>query len=265
MPGHSVKVGQVELVSLTDGYGEGEPNRVFPQSAMAHWREEFPELLDADELIHPRYGSVAVRSRGRLIVVDTGLQAEDGTLLRDMESKGVDRMAVDLVALTHLHPDHVGWNLTDGSPTFPNARYLVPRDDWEFWTRPEEPEEHIREQVLPLQDLNVLDLIEDGYEITNELKAVATPGHTPGHMSFEIGSGGEKGYLLGDVSHTPAQAHYTHWNPLFDMDNILSRETRHAVLDRLEEDGSLVAAGHYPDPGFGKYVRRDGRRAWEPA
>ena len=264
MPGYKATVGRVHLVSLTDGYGEGEPNRVFPQSAMEHWRKEYPELLDADELVHPRYGSVAIHSGGRLIVVDTGLQAEDGALLRDMERKGVDREAVDLVALTHLHPDHVGWNLTDGAPTFPNARYLVPKDDWDFWTRPPEPEDHVREQVLPLDELDVLDLIDDGYAVTGEVKAVATPGHTPGHTSFLIASSGETGFVLGDVSHTPAQAHYTHWNPLFDMDNVLSRETRRKVMDRLEEDGALVSAGHYPDPGFGRYVRQGGRRAWAP-
>ncbi len=68
-----------------------------------------------------------MRSGGKLIIVDTGLQAPDGILMEDMKAKGVNREEVDLVVFTHLHPDHVGWNLTDCKPTFPNARYLIPQ------------------------------------------------------------------------------------------------------------------------------------------
>lgn len=68
-------------------------------------------------------------------IVDTGLQVPDGTLLEDMKRKGVDRNAVDLVVFTHLHPDHVRWDLVEGQHTFPNARYLLPRRDWDHWTQ----------------------------------------------------------------------------------------------------------------------------------
>ena len=121
MPGYSATVGNVELVSLTDGEGAGPPTAVFAASTIEQWREDYPELLDANEMIHPRYGCLAIRSSGKLIVVDTGLNGPDGKLLDEMKEKGVDSAAVDLVVLSHLHPDHVGWNLTDGSPTFPNA------------------------------------------------------------------------------------------------------------------------------------------------
>ena len=106
----------------------------FPDTDIEQWRE-FPELLDSDEQINVRFGATAVRSGGKLIMIDTGLQDVDGTLLKDMEQKGVDRKAVDLVVFTHLHADHVGWNFTDGKPNFPNARYLVSRRDWEHWTQ----------------------------------------------------------------------------------------------------------------------------------
>ena len=206
---------------------------------------------------------MAVRSSGRLILVDTGLQAPDGTLLEDMRRKGVDREAVDIVVMTHLHGDHVGWNLTDGKPTFPRARYLVSRSDWEYWTRPEVQVAPIRDQVMPLDDLRILDLIEGEYSITDELTTLPTPGHTPGHISLVINSGGQRGFILGDVAHSPAQSHYTDWNPTFDIEQDLSRKTRHQVLDRLEADGSLVSAGHFPDPGFGRFVRSAGRRIWQ--
>ena len=192
MPGFKATVGHVEMVSLTDGHGASTPAALFAESSVEQFRSEYPELLDQDEKVHPRYGSVAVRSKGKLIIVDTGLRAEDGTLLKDMAAKGVDRDAVDLVVMTHLHRDHVGWNLSDGRPTFPKARYLIPKADWDFWTQPSiaDKQEYLRSQVMPLRDLNVLDLIEGKYEITAELTAVDTPGQTPGHISVRIGSAG---------------------------------------------------------------------------
>ena len=265
MADHTVSVGNVEIVSLSDGHGEMAPTEVFADSSIEQWRSEFPELLDGVGHIHPRFGSAAIRSSGKLLIVDTGLQAPDGTLLEEMRAKGVDRDAVDIVVLTHLHGDHVGWNLTDGRPTFPRARYLVSRADWEYWTGPEvrEGAPHIGEQVLPLQDLDILDLIEGEHEITDELTAVPTPGHTPGHISVAVASRGERGFILGDVAHSPAQAHFTEWSPVFDVDPVQSLRTRRETLGRLEMEGTLVSAGHFPDPGFGRFVRVEGRRVWQ--
>ena len=205
MAAYKTTVGNVELVSLMDGQGGGRPTDVFPDSTLEQWRE-YPDLLDREGNLHPRYGSVAVSSGGRLIVVDTGIGAPDGTLLGDMARKGVDRNAVDLVVTTHIHPDHVGWNLTDGQPTFPNARYLMPRVDWEYWTQPSvmEGAPHVKAQAMPLKGLDVLDLIEGEYAITDELTGISTPGHTPGHISIAIVSAGCRDFILGDVAHSPA-------------------------------------------------------------
>ena len=213
MTEHSLTIGNVELVSLTDGGMGPAPTDVFPDSTMDAWRSDFPGLLDADGNIRLRLGSLAVRSGGKLIIVDTGMQFPDssGTMMTDMAEKGIDREAVDLVVSTHLHPDHVGWNLTNGEPTFPNARYLVPRTDWDYWTQPDVLAEaaHVQEQVLPLDKLNVMDLIADDYSITDDLTSVATPGHTPGHISIVIVSAGERGFILGDVAHSPAEVSRT--------------------------------------------------------
>ena len=263
MPGHSLTIGNVELVSLSDGMPARSPFMPFPETTIEQWRE-FPELLDAEEQIHSRYGTTAIRSSGKLIIVDTGLQAPDGTLLEDMQRKGVDRNDVDLVVFTHLHPDHVGWNLTNGQPNFPKARYLASRRDWDHWTQESvvAGAPHITDQVLPLNELRIMDLIDDDYRITDELTTVPTPGHTPGHISIIVASQGQRGYILGDVAHTPAQAHYTDWNPIFDVFPDQARNTRHSVMDMLEAEGILVSAGHFPDPGFGRFVRVEGRRQW---
>lgn len=264
MPDFKINVGNVELISISDGFPLRSPLMPFPDTTIEQWRE-FPELMVSPDEVRSRYGTTAVRSGGKLIIVDTGLQAPDGALLEDMSKKGVDREAVDLVVFTHLHPDHVGWNLTNGRPTFPNARYLVPRKDWDYWTQPSvvATAEHITNQVLPLKELNIMDLMEDDYKITDELTTVSTPGHTPGHVSIVIASQGERGYILGDVAHSPAQAHYTDWSPIFDVEPEVSRKTRHEVLDMLEAEGILVSAGHFPDPGFGRFMRGESRRVWQ--
>ncbi|MCE2501734.1 MAG: MBL fold metallo-hydrolase [Dehalococcoidia bacterium] len=263
MPSYTTSVGNVELLCLNDGMPIRDPLMPFPDTTIEQWRE-FPELLNEHDQIRSRYGTTGVRSQGKLIIVDTGLQAPDGTLMSDMQAKGVDPEAVDLVVFTHLHPDHVGWNLTGGKPNFPNARYLVPRKDWDYWTQPDvlAGATHVRDQVVPLEGLGYIDLIDDDYRITDELTTVGTPGHTPGHVSIMIASGGERGYILGDVAHNPAQAHYTDWCPIFDIQPDVSRSTRHSVLDMLENERILVSAGHFPDPGFGHFVRVEGRRSW---
>ena len=90
-----------------------------------------------------------------------------------------------------------------------------------------------------------------------------TPGHTPGHNSIKVVSQGEHAFILGDVAHSPAQAHYTDWNPEFDIIPDDAKATRHKVLDMLESEGTLVSAGHFPDPGFGRFVRGEERRYWQ--
>ncbi len=242
------------------------PTEAFPASDMDIWRSEYSDLLDGAGQIHPRFGSFAVRSGGKLILVDTGLGGPDGKLLNDLEANGVEREAVDLVVLTHIHPDHVGWNLSDGSPTFPNARYLVTKTDWDHWTQPEVRAQapHVDAQMIPLEGLNVLDLIEGEYSVTDDLTTLPTPGHTPGHISIAVASGGERAFILGDVAHTPAQAQYTDWSPVFDVDPDQARRTRRSILDRLEIDGTLVASGHFPHPGYGRFTRSGDRRIWQP-
>ena len=266
MAGARLTVGGVEIVSVSDGQGDMNPTEAFPASAMEIWRSEYADLVDEAGMIHPRFGSFVLRSGGRLVLVDTGLGGPDATLLSGLGSTGVEREAIDLVVLTHIHPDHVGWNLLDGNPTFPNARYLVTKTDWDHWTRPEVRSQapHVDAQMIPLEELNVLDLIEGEYSVTGDLTTLPTPGHTPGHISLVVSSGGESVFILGDVAHSPAQAQYTDWSPVFDTDPDQARETRWAILDRLESEGALVASGHFLGPGYGRFTRSGGRRIWRP-
>jgi glyoxylase-like metal-dependent hydrolase (beta-lactamase superfamily II) len=176
------------------------------------------------------------------------------------------------VALSHLHPDHVGGNVQrDGDEqrlTFPLARYLVPEADWTaFHLR--EVQQHfpfsfVEETITPLQTLGALELIAGDHALTEELTLRPAPGHTPGHMTLHVKSQGQRALLVADALLHPAQVTEPDWSSMFDMDPDQDRLTRHRLLDQLETEGTLFAASHFPDPGFGRVERSKGRRYWVP-
>jgi glyoxylase-like metal-dependent hydrolase (beta-lactamase superfamily II) len=264
-----IRIGNVEVLSLSDTEAAFPPANFFPAVPASAWRSHRRYLGD-DGNLHVNVGCFAVRSSGRTIMVDTGYGASVmGRLFTEMRDKGVSVEEVSTVVFTHLHPDHVGWNmLTEGGrsrPAFPNARYRMTRADFDFFTSAQSLDNfpYIKDQVLPLVDRGLIDFVEPETDITPELRVWSTPGHTPGHISILINSAGEKGVILGDVAHTPVQAHQTDWNPGFDVIQEQSQATRHAVFDRIEQEGMTLVAGHFPRPGFGKLVRVRRRRIWQ--
>jgi glyoxylase-like metal-dependent hydrolase (beta-lactamase superfamily II) len=116
--------------------------------------------------------------------------------------------------------------------------------------------------VWPLEQLGLVELMHGEHSITPELTAVPTPGHTPGHVSILVTSGGERALVLGDAAHTPVQFQEPDWVSRADMDPELTRQTRRALVERLEREEILVAAGHFEAPGFGRIVRLEGKRYW---
>ena len=259
----TIKVGDVEIIAVSDGYGDMDPLMVFTDSSVEDW-SHYPELTDDQGHIHPRFGTTVIRVRGKTIIVDTGLQGADATLLEQLKEIAISPSQVDMVLITHLHPDHVGWNISDGKPTFRKATYYAPKLDWDYWTQPEilKNADHVKNQVIPLMNDGQLVLMDKEFDVIPEISTLYSPGHTPGHTSFLITSNNECFVVLGDVAHTPAQAHHTDWNPIFDINGDLSRETRNRLVTRFEEDNTLVSAGHFPYPGFGRFVMRNGRRTW---
>ncbi len=108
-----------------------------------------------------------------------------------------------------------------------------------------------------------MELMEGEQALTSELTTLPTPGHTPGHMSIMITSQGHRGLILGDVLHNTVQVDQTDWVSRADIDPEQTRVTRRSVMERLEREGTLVAAVHLPAPGFGRVVRLEGRRYWQ--
>ncbi len=272
-----IRVGNVEIMQLSDGMLEFDLCNFFPTIPGENWHG-YESNLTAEHKVRFNLGSYLIRSGGRNILVDTGLGPRPadtpdvpwGELLRDFEAKNVRVDDIDMVVMTHLHRDHVGWNLKkEGGryvPTFPKARYWMSRKDWDACHQPDvQPTRfpNAPECVWPLQDLGLIEFMDGEHSITSELTAVPTPGHTPGHVSIMVTSKGERALVLGDAAHNPVQLQETDWVSRADMDPEITRQTRRVLFERLEREQILVAAGHFEAPGFGRVVRLDGRRYWQ--
>jgi glyoxylase-like metal-dependent hydrolase (beta-lactamase superfamily II) len=263
-----VSVGSATIIALSDTEQPYGARDIYPdvsEEALAPYRD----LLTADGAILLNFGCYAIRADGRTVLVDTGWgPGAQGRLMDELQAAGIRPEEVDAVAFTHLHGDHIGWNVVrDGDELrlrFPRARYLVPEADWRHYSAQTEPSALFKEQVVPLETLGVMDLVGGDHAISPSVTTVATPGHTPGHMSIAISSGGEHGFILGDVAISVIEAHETDWANSFDSDREMARRTRHAVLDRLERDRALVGASHFPKPGLGRFRRDGDRRYWAP-
>ena len=276
MPGR-ITVGNVDIVAVLDMVPPArEPNMMFPTTSSQDW-DSHQDCLEEGQL-QLYYLHFFLRSQGKVIMVDTGMGPgphpdrgnRTGDLVNQLKSRGVETGDVDVVAHTHLHGDHVGWNVdysgSQPAPTFPKARYLVPRLDWEYFTKPDVigSAPQVTNSVIPLEGMGVMDLVDSEYDITDEVKTLSAPGHTPGHMVIVVTSQGEKAMVVGDLLHSKAQVARPDWTAGVDTDKEASRSNRERILDDAEAEGFVIAAGHFhPDDHIGKVVRLDGRRYWQ--
>jgi glyoxylase-like metal-dependent hydrolase (beta-lactamase superfamily II) len=277
MAGNKVRVGNVEIISLSDGLLEFDLRNFFPTIPERNW-QPYEKYLTPERKVRFNLASFLVRSEGHNILVDTGLGPKPadspetpwGELMNDFKAHNISPEDIDMVVMTHLHRDHVGWNLQSPSgkyePTFPKARYWMSQKDWEACHQPEIQRDRFPNAptcVWPLADLGLIEFMEGEHALTSELTAIPTPGHTPGHMSIMISSQGERALILGDAAHNPAQVQETDWVSRADMDSEQARVTRRSIMERLEQEDILLAAGHFPAPGFGTIARIEGRRYWQ--
>lgn len=179
---------------------------------------------------------------------------------------GVSPTQVDIVVCTHLHIDHVGWNtqLINGrwSPTFPNARMLIAREEYEHWRAQDGDPIHrqvFADSVQPVWDANLVDLVEPDHKICAEVSLAPTPGHTPGHVSVQICSNGAKAVITGDVIHHPMQVARPQWCSRADHDQTRSTETRRRLIEQCAEDDVLMIGTHFVAPTAGRVRREDDR------
>ena len=216
---------------------------------------------------------------GVRVLVDSGLADQallrhemnvQGLLLECLDEAKVEPASVDFVVHTHLHFDHVGWNTRpEGGghvPTFPNAKHLIQRSDCAYWAEQPRglPGPDVERHIRPLEAAGMIELLDGESELTPEIAIVPAYGHTPGHQVVRIASAGEAAYILGDSCHIAMQVCEPGWSDRADLDHEQGDATRAALMQRIDDEAAIVIGGHFPFPGLGRRVARNGRCSFEP-
>jgi glyoxylase-like metal-dependent hydrolase (beta-lactamase superfamily II) len=232
-----------------------------------------PHYADEHGHILLSFHAFVVATPTKRILVDTcigenkerGLPGADRLktpFLANLKEAGYGPDAIDTVVCTHLHIDHVGWNtiLVNGRwiPTFPKARFLIDKDEFQHWKTQETDTIHrqvFADSVAPVWDAGLVDLVRSDHRICDEVRLVPTPGHTPGHVSVQIVSKGEEALITGDMIHHPCQFAHPDWSTMFDHDAEQSSRTRRNMFARLADRPILVLGTHFMAPTAGRVIR----------
>ncbi|HEV2703701.1 MAG TPA: MBL fold metallo-hydrolase [Steroidobacteraceae bacterium] len=220
------------------------------------------------------FQAFVVKAGNRRIMIDTCIGADRErqfpvfsrmrtTFMEDLASLGISPTDIDTVLCTHLHFDHVGWNthLVNGRwvPTFPKARYLFSRKEYDHWQMLRETGgyhgiNHMSDAVDPVVEAGLVDFIPHDYAISDEIRLMPTPGHTPGHVSVHIKSQGQEAVITGDMMHHPIQVALPEHAATFDMDKPAGARTRVEFVNSFKGKPVLIIGSHFAHPGAGYIV-----------
>jgi glyoxylase-like metal-dependent hydrolase (beta-lactamase superfamily II) len=274
----NLTVGNISISRVVETEGPFlQPQQLLPDAkaevieSHKHWLA--PHFLAPDGMFIMSIHTYVVRTKHHTILVDTcvGNDKErslfpawsrmQGPYLQTMASAaGIKPEQVDYVLCTHLHVDHVGWNtrLVNGKwvPTFPNAKYLFARKEWEFWKGEYEAgreagDGSIADSVIPIVEAKKAVIVEGDHAIDDQVWLEPTPGHTPGHVCVHVKDGGKEAIMTGDMMHHPVQFAEPQWSSGFCTDPRQSAATRRAFLERNCDNGKLIMAAHFATPTVG--------------
>jgi glyoxylase-like metal-dependent hydrolase (beta-lactamase superfamily II) len=269
------KVGQYECTSLSDGA------RTFPMPDTFVKNVPKAEALAAGEAAHMPKGMVTVpfnpqviNTGSKLILIDTGFgplpNQPVGRLVDNMKAAGIDPKQIDMVIMSHLHPDHTnGIKAPDGSMVFTNAEIKVPAVDLAFWMSAENAAKAESNPMMKGYFANVRKVYSDGLdkkvtqykwgdEVAPGITAIDTHGHTPGHTAFAVASGSARVLVQSDVTNIPEFfLRNPNWHVAFDIDPETAAKTRHKFYDMAAAEKALVVGFHFSFPSMG-YVEKAG-------
>jgi glyoxylase-like metal-dependent hydrolase (beta-lactamase superfamily II) len=269
-------VGDVRMTRIVESETVGGTRFILPQVGPDAVRARpwlVPSFATPEGRLKMSIHALVVDTPTGRIVVDTGL-GNDKTgravpvwndlhtpFLDNMTAAGFAPESIDMVLCTHLHVDHVGWNtrLVDGHwvPTFPNARYVFGRHEYDHWKAHSDRPEHravFDDSVQPIVDAGLADFVASDQQLSDEITLIPTPGHSPGHMSVHIQSAGAEALLTGDAAHHPIQMAHLAWSSTADFDPEQAALSRRQLFARFADTPTLVIGGHF---GAG-HIKREG-------
>jgi len=272
VPFRRVKVGAFEVTTVSDGFAAvPKVHPIFGQDQSA---EAVKSHLEANFLppdkMQIRFTPVIVNTGNELILFDTGngdgRGETRGHLAKSIEAAGYTPDQIDIVVITHYHPDHVGGLMSGGKATFPNARYVAGEAEHNFWTSDKIQNssdkgiqgrlKFVNDNVVPLSEK--FTFIKGGNDVVTGITAVEAFGHTPGHMAFNIESDNTRLVLWADAcNHYVASLQKPEWHVVFDMDKDAAIASRKEVLGMVAADKVAATGYHMPFPAIG-YVETEG-------
>lgn len=271
------QIGDVTVTKIVEIESVGGATWIIPDATREAVRDiEWlkPEFMNEEGELRFSVHALVVDTPSQRIVVDTCVGNEkerlpykdwhqlQTTFLDDFEAAGFTRDSVDTVLCTHLHVDHVGWNTIrlngEWVPTFPGARYLIAKDEFEYWRDQEAMELQtavFADSVQPVFDAGLVELVDTDHQLSEEVDLVPTLGHTPGHVSVRIRSGGQQALITGDFIHHPCQMARLHWGSSADLDKAEADATRRRVFAEHADTPTLIIGTHFAGATAGRVVR----------
>jgi glyoxylase-like metal-dependent hydrolase (beta-lactamase superfamily II) len=272
-------IGRVQVTAITDGAEDIGPITesfpAIPAEDLLSDRDRFPGLYGADDAWHIFIRVWLIRHPGGLLLMDTGVGHADwfpatGRLPEALAAAGVAPTDVDTVVISHTHDDHIGGNVTpQGTPAFPNARYMIQFADVateRAWAQEAEENREMWDQLLqPLIDADVLDQVDGDHVLTDLLRLQHAPGHTPGHQILHAEDAGARLVLTADTWNHPGQFAHPEWPSGADADHDLAAATRRSLLATLTADPPATLAPTHLAEAFGTVITGpDGVPEWTP-
>ena len=254
-----------------------DPYDMFPEATEEQVKRALDDL--PGHVFDPSSGKICLTFQSFLlqtpqhnILIDTcvgdhknrreGLLYPKDRWLAEFHAAGVSFEDIDYVFCTHLHVDHVGWNtrLIDGRlvPTFPNAKYIIGREEYEFWldwnkkNGPAASGPAFEECVLPIVEAGRAILVEDDFELNDLIHLSPAPGHTPGQCCANLSSNGVKAIFAGDALHHPLQVYEPDWSTVKCSDRELAIVSRRKILESCADTDTLLIPAHFSGPTAGR-------------
>lgn len=273
------KLGSVDLTMLYDGSFSRPNDGTLVKNAS---KEDLAKALTAagepaDKVVIP-FTVPVVQMGGKTIFFDAGTGGQmaptAGQMTANLQAAGFDPAKVDMVIVTHFHPDHIfGLMAKDtNAPIFPNAEIVVPDAELAYWGDPavieKLPEARRglakRIQATLAQWKNVR-RVKDGAEAAPGIRAIAAYGHTPGHTVYQVATGGAPLMIMGDTANVPHLfAKNPGWHLMFDQDANLAEASRKAAFAKVVGDGAVMTGYHFGFPGVGTLAKDGAGFAFSP-
>lgn len=265
------QIGKFACIAASDGEAAYPPQNFFANAPKEAVEESLHQRgLPTDHIITP-YTCLYVDTGEHRVLVDVGaghLFPTTGMLLPNLKAARIEPASIDTIIITHAHPDHIGGNVDEhGAPLYPNARYFIWKEEWDFWGSavPAQWQKFVpfvRANLDPVKDKLVY--LEQETEIVPGIHVIAAPGHTPGHFALSIISGGNQLIHVSDTVLYPLHLEHPDWVPVYDILPEKAEASKHRIFDRAAEN-ALVFAHHFPPfPNLGHVIKQGKGWQWKP-